>query len=457
MDGTDTLIEKTPENKITEGPIGRQLLAFFFPIMFGTFFQQLYNTADAVIVGNFVGKQALAAVGGPSGVLINLLVGFFVGLSSGAAVVISQLYGAKKEEDVSRAVHTAAALAIAGGLVLTVTGFLAAGPALRAMGTPEDILPHSLTYIHIYFIGMVPSLVYNMGSGILRAVGDSRRPLYYLIAACFINILLDLLLVAYLELGVAGVGIATVLSQLASALLIVRALNRSGGCLRLELKSLRFTPSVLSKMIRIGLPAGLQSVMYSFSNIIIQSSINSFGTDTVAAWTAYSKIDGLFWMIMGAFGVSITTFVGQNYGAQKYDRVKKSVRVCLALSLAAALSITALLLLLGPYVFRLFTQDAGVTAIGVKIIRLLVPCYVTYICIEILSGAVRGAGDAVVPMIMTCLGVCVLRIVWVMTVVPARHSLVTVLLSYPVTWSITSVLFILYYLNGRWLKRGRGD
>lgn len=440
-------------NQITEGVIWKQLLFFFFPILFGTFFQQLYNTTDAVIVGNFVGKEALAAVGGPAATLINLLIGFFTGLSSGATVIISQYYGAKKQEDVRRTVHTAIALSVAGGAVIMVLGFLFSGAALRAMNTPEEILSLSVVYMRIYFIGVIPSLIYNMGSGILRAVGDSKRPLYFLILSCVANIVLDILFVTVLKMGVVGVAVASALSQVFSALLVTAALMRTEDSYRLYMKEIRFSPELLHKIIRIGLPAGIQSTMYSASNLIIQSSINSFGTDTIAAWTAYGKIDGIFWMIMGAYGVAITTFAGQNFGAGKYDRIKKSVRICLGMAAFTSVLLSVIVLTGGSLFFRLFTDDPDVVSIGLGMMRVISPSYVTYICIEILGGTTRGCGDAVLPMLMTCVGICVLRVVWVLVVVPLRPEMSTVAFSYPLTWSATSLLFIVYYLRGNWQKR----
>ncbi len=444
---------ETNINQITEGVIWKQLLAFFFPILFGTFFQQLYNTTDAIVVGNFVGKQALAAVGGPASTLINLLVGFFTGLSSGATVVISQFYGAKHKDDVRKAVHTSIALSIAGGAVIMVLGIAFAGVALRAMNTPEDIMGMSLTYMRIYFLGVIPSLIYNMGSGILRAVGDSKRPLYFLIASTLTNIVLDLFFVLVLRMGVAGVAIATSLSQVASAAMVMYALMKTDDMYRLYLREIRFSPSILSAIIRIGLPAGLQSTMYSVSNLIIQASINSFGTDTIAAWTAYSKIDGMFWMIMSAYGVSITTFAGQNFGAGKYDRIHKSVRVCISMSAFTSVLLSAIVLVGGRFFLGLFTDDPGVADIGMSIIHVIAPTYITYICIEILGGTARGCGDSIIPMLLTCFGVCVLRVIWILGIVPIHRDLATVAFSYPLTWTVTSVMFIVYYLRGNWLKR----
>jgi putative MATE family efflux protein len=348
------------QNQITEGVIWKQLLLFFFPILFGTFFQQLYNTADAVIVGRFVGKEALAAVGGPTGTLINLLVGFFVGLSSGATVIISQFYGAKQPERVSRAVHTSIAFSIVGGIVLMVIGVAGAPWALSAMGTPDDILNHAVLYMRIYFLGVIGNLIYNMGAGILRAIGDSKRPLYFLIASCFTNIVLDIVFVVYLHMGVMGAALATIISQLVSAVLVIIVLMKTKESYHLIPRSIRLDLDMLKRIIQIGFPAGLQSVMYSASNVIIQSSVNALGTDTIAAWTAYGKIDSVFWMIINAFGISVTTFVGQNYGAGKKDRVHKGVRVCLAMSFAATFLLSVLLYWGGSYIYLLFTTDAYV-------------------------------------------------------------------------------------------------
>ena len=448
------LIRQRPDvNGITEGVIWKQLLLFFFPIMLGTFFQQLYNTADAIIVGKAVGKEALAAVGGSTGTLINLLVGFFVGLASGASVIIAQLFGARRAQDVSRAVHTTIALALSSGALLTAVGLLCAGGILELMGTPQEVMAYALPYLNIYFLGMIPQLVYNIGSGVLRAVGDSRRPMLFLICAALTNIVLDVLLVLGLGLGVRGAAIATVLSQVVSAVLILVSLCHAQPVYRLHFRRIRFHGDMLLRIVRIGLPAGLQSVMYSLSNMIIQASVNGFGTDVMAAWTAYGKIDGLYWMMISAFGVSITTFAGQNFGARRYDRMRRSVRVCLGMAAGVTVFMTALILAVGRPMLGMFTDDAHVVEMGMSIIRLIVPTWITYLCIEILSGAMRGAGDSLMPTLMTLTGVCLMRVFWVTVVVPRMHQLPVLMLSYPITWVITSCMFIVYYLRGRWLDR----
>ena len=441
------------ENGITEGVIWKQLLFFFFPILLGTFFQQLYNTADAIIVGKFVGKEALAAVGGSTGTLINLFVNLFVGVSSGTTVTIAQHFGGHNYDDVRRTVHTSILMAVVGGLCMTVLGLLVSRPLLTAMGTPADIMDHALTYLRVYFFGIVAAFLYNIGSGILRAVGDTQRPLYFLMAACLTNIFLDLILVVVFRLGVLGVALATLSSQILAAGLVIFTLMHSNQVYRLFPEELKFTPHVLRSVLKVGIPAGLQSNMYTISNMIIQSAINTFGTNTIAAWTAFGKIDGFFWMILSAYGISVTTFVGQNFGAQKYDRIRQSVRICLGLTLGTAVFCSFFLYFFCEPIFKIFTDDLLVMTEGMQMLRFLVPFYATYICIEVLSGAIRGVGDSLVPMIMTGCGVCLLRIVWVFAALPLRHEMTTVMFSYPLTWSITSLLFVIYYLRGGWLRR----
>ena len=448
------LIRQRPDiNGITEGVIWKQLLLFFFPIVLGTFFQQLYNTADAIIVGKVVGKEALAAVGGSTGTLINLLVGFFVGVASGASVIIAQLFGARKADDVSRAVHTTIALALVSGALLTIVGLVFAEDILHLMGTPQEVMVYAVPYLSIYFLGMIPQLIYNIGSGILRAVGDSRRPMLFLISAAMTNIVLDIILVLGLDMGVRGAAYATIASQFVSAVMILGSLHHAMPVYRLHFRKIRFHGDMLRRIVVIGLPAGLQSVMYSFSNIIIQASVNGFGTDVMAAWTAYGKIDGLFWMIISAFGVSITTFAGQNFGALRYDRMKRSVRVCLGIAAGTTVAMSTLIFAAGRPMLGMFTDDPHVVEIGMSIIRLITPLWIAYICIEILSGAMRGTGETLVPTLMTLVGVCLMRIFWISAIVPMFHELRVLLFSYPLTWSITSVLFILYYRRGKWLER----
>lgn len=446
-------VQKTKANGITEGSIFGQLLLFFFPILFGTFFQQLYNTADAVVVGRFVGKQALAAVGGTTSTLINLMVGFFVGLSSGATVVISQYYGAKKADKVHWAVHTSVAFSVIGGVLFMAVGLVGARWALTAMHTPEDVMDHAVTYIRIYFLGMVPNLLYNMGAGILRAVGDSRRPLYFLIGSCFVNIILDVVLVAVLRMGVAGAALATISSQLFSAILVILCLTRTQDMYKVEWRKIRIDGRMLQRIIRIGIPAGMQSVMYNISNIIIQAGVNNLGTDNVTAWATYGKVDGLYWMMINALGISATTFVGQNFGAGRLDRVRKGAGACMVIGVVLTASVGVVLYNGGHLLVELFTTDQQVQAISMDLLHFMVPTFITYIAIEILSGTLRGVGDAWMPLIITGIGVCAVRVLWIMFVLPHYHTIIGAAFCYPLTWSLTTVAFVIYYYFFSSLRR----
>lgn len=441
------------KNRITEGSIFGQLLLFFFPILFGTFFQQLYNTADAMVVGRFVGKQALAAVGGSTSTLINLLVGFFVGLSSGATVVISQFYGARKADKVHWAVHTSIAFSVIGGIIFMIVGLVGSPWALEAMKTPEDVMGHAVVYIRIYFLGIIVNLVYNMGAGILRAVGDSRRPLYFLIASCFTNIILDVLLVAVLRMGVAGAALATITSQLLSAVLVVRALMKTDDMYKLEWKKVRIDQRMLQRIVRIGIPAGMQSVMYNISNVIIQAGVNTLGTDNVTAWATYGKVDGLYWMMINALGISATTFVGQNFGAGRLDRVRKGAGACMVIGVVLTASVGVVLYNGGHLLVELFTTDLQVQAISMDLLHFMVPTFITYIAIEILSGTLRGVGDAWMPLVITGIGVCAVRVLWIMLVLPHYHTIIGAAFCYPLTWSLTTVAFVIYYYFFSSLRR----
>lgn len=436
---------------ITNGSITKAILMFFFPILLGTFFQQLYNTADALIVGNFVGTNALGAVGGSSAQIISLLVGLFVGISSGSSVLISQFYGAHNGESVYKTIQTSMVISIIGGLLLMGIGIVFSENMLIMMNTPIEILADSKLYLTVYFLGTIPSLIYNMGSSIIRSMGDSKRPLYFLIAACIVNIILDILFVAIMNWQVFGAALATVLSQVVSAVLVIYSLSNHYDAYSLNLKKLFIDKSILKDIIYIGVPTGINSVLYSLSNILIQTSINSFGAITVAAYTAYGKIDAIFWMTISAFGVAIMTFVGQNFGANKIDRIKKGVHITLGLSLIATLMISGVLLVSGDMIYRLFTSDTQVIEVGMLILKQLVPYYLSFIFIEVLSGAVRATGDTILPTIITSLGVVGVRVLWL---VCFTHTTITeVLYVYPLSWVSTSIIYIIYYYRFGWLKR----
>ena len=438
---------------LTSGPIWKRLLQFFFPILLGVFFQQLYNTVDALVVGNFVGKEALAAVGGSASQVVNLLVGFFMGLSSGATVLIAQYFGGRQYRDLKSSLHTAIAFSLWGGAVLTVLGILVAKTGLEWMNTPEDTMTYSLQYVRIIFVGIIPSLLYNMGSGILRALGDSRRPLLYLIFCCVTNTILDLLFVAVFHWEVAGAAWATILAQAVSAVFVLRTLGKLDGEYRLRLRELRICRRDMRGILAIGLPTAVQSSTYNITNLLLTVCINGLGTDVVAGWTAAGKADSIFWMIMNAFGTTILTFSGQNIGAGLLKRTKKGIRTCLLMAMGSAILIIVMLLTCGKFVLGIFSKDAAVIDAGLVVLRYLVPCYVFWVFMEIYSGALRGAGDALMPMVMNLVGVCALRIAWVYIAVPKHYTLEMICLSYPITWVVTSLAFILYYRFGKWNKR----
>lgn len=437
---------------VTEGVIWKQLLAFFFPLWLGTFFQQLYNTVDTVVVGRFVGKEALAAVG-CTGTVVNLTVGIFTGLASGAVVVVAQQFGAHRPERVRRGVHTAMLLSVLLGGVFMVIGFGVAPWVLRTMGTTAETLADAQLYLRIYFLGMVPNVVYNMGTGVFRAIGDSKRPLYFLMAASLCNIVLDLILVLGFQLGVLGVAIATVASQVLSAVLVVLALMRAEGQpYQLFPRQARLDSQSMKAILRLGVPAALQSVMYNISNIIIQAAINSFGTDAVAAWTAYGKVDVIFWMSISSMGLAITTFAGQNFGAGRVDRLKQGVRVAIWMSMGFAVVLSVIMTVFARPILSIFTKDGDVLSIGVAMVVFLTPCFFTYVPVELLAGAIRGAGKSLAPTLITLFGVCALRLIWLLIVVPFHKTLPMIELSYPITWTVTSAGLLIYYCRGRWLQ-----
>lgn len=442
-------MEKAKNNKLdmTKGPIGLQILLFFFPILLGTFFQQLYNTADAVIVGRYVDKVGLAAVGGTTSTLINLFIGVFVGIASGFSVIISQHYGAKNHKLVSECIHTAITFSLIVGIIVSIIGAIFSQRMLSYMNVPDNIMPLALIYLQIYFLGLAPNLIYNMGAGLLRAVGDSKTPLIFLIISCFINVLLDILLVKYIKMGVTGAAIATVSSQVISALLVIIVLSMRRDSLRLILKHLHINFRELKKMISIGIAAGMQSAMYTIANILIQASINTFGTDTIAAFTAYGKIDTLFWMTIQSLGISVTTFIGQNYGYGNKERVKNGIIHGIILAIFATAIVILLLKLFGRDIYTLFTSDSNVLKIGTDMLNFMVFAFPSYIIIEIFSGALRGIGDSWIPMIMTACGVCVLRVAWILIMVPKYPNIFTILWAYPLSWRVTSILFLIYMFS----------
>ena len=442
---------KRHQTDFLEGVIWKELLLFFLPVFAGTIFQQLYNTVDAIVVGNFVGKEALAAVGGSTGTVINLLVGFVTGLSSGATVVVAQYYGRRDWEGVKKGVNSGMYLAVVLGIILTAVGIWGAPGILRLLNVPDDIFPYSLIYMRIYFAGLLPTLIYNTGAGILRAMGDSRRPLYFLIAACVTNIVLDILFVAVIPWGITGAALATVIAQVVSCVLTLKVLAEGEEGSRFTLRTLSNDPETLKQIVVIGLPTGIQSCLYSVANLFIQASVNGYGTDTVAAYTAFGKIDAMFWNYSGAIGTAVLTCAGQNFGAGKTDRVKKGIRESFAIDAIGTFLITGVCLLAGQWLFRLFTPDENVIAIGQSMLSYLAPWWITFIGVEILSSSIRACGDSLMPMIMTALGIGAFRIVWILFY--PSQTIFDTLRCYPISWAATSVLFVIYYLQGGWLRR----
>lgn len=446
------MTQTASRQQITEGVIWKQLLIFFFPILLGSLFQQLYNTVDTIIVGRFVGIQALAAVGSTSA-LISLINGFFIGLSTGATVLLSQFYGARNREGIHAAVHTGVTLALVLGALVTALGLTLSPVILRLTKTPENCMAEATLYTRIYFLGGVASVMYNMGAGILRAMGDSQRPTIFLLAACLTNIVLDLVFVVWLKMGVAGAAWATIASQLVSAVLVVLVLLRQKGDGRLQLRKLKLDMALMRRILYVGIPAGLQFVTFDLANLLIQSGINSFGDVTMAAWTAYTKTDALTWQISGAFGVSITTFVGQNFGAQRYDRIRKSVWTCMAMSVGVVGALSAVVIALRYTILGIYTTDAEVIRLGGYVMLWTVPFNFLFMPVEVFAGTMRGTGYSLMPTIITCSCVCVFRVVWIFTAVAHWHRIELLALCYPLSWLLASTVFYIAYLRGTWLHK----
>ena len=443
------------KNDLTTGVVWKKLVAFFLPIAAGTIIQQLYNAADGLIVGRFVGTNALAAVGGSSAQIINMLVGFFVAMTAGASVVIGQIYGAGRKDDLNCAIGNAvAALGIA-GVGLMIVGLLASPGLLRLLNTPEETLEGAALYLRIYFLGVPFVMVLNMESSILRALGDSFHPFLYMVIGCVMNIVLDILFVIGFGWSIAGVAIATVLAQVVNAGLLTLRLARGTEEYRLTLRDLKLKGVYLVNMLRLGIPAGLQSSMYTVSNTIIQVAVNSLGTVVVASWAMSGKTDGLYWAVSSAMGAAITSFIAQNYGAGRMDRVKQCVRQGLIMAFAVTLTVSAGLMLTAIPVLRILTPDEEVVQTTYTIMSYFVPFYFTWVLVEVFSAVLRGVGDALVPVLLIGVGICLFRILWILTVFAHFGTLFSLCLSYTVSWTITSIALTVYYKQGGWMKRRR--
>lgn len=435
------------EMDMTTGPLLPGVIRFSLPLILSGILQLLYNAADVMVVGRFASTQALAAVGSTSS-LINLLVNVFMGLSVGASVTVARAYGARDARSVHEAVHTSVSVAAVSGVAVGLLGFFLARPLLEMMQSPEDVIDLASTYVRIYFIGMPFNLLYNFGAAILRATGDTKRPLVYLSISGLINVLLNLLLVIRFHLGVVGVAVATIVSQAVSMVLVLTCLIRSEGVVRLRLREMRVHPRMLCEIVRVGLPAGLQSSLFSISNVLIQSSINTFGSLAVAGNAAASNLEGFVYTSMNAIYQADLTFASQNMGAGKYPRVRRTMWVCLGTVTVIGLALGFLFNALARPLLGLYNSDPEVIAFGVIRMSIILPTYFLCGLMDTMVGQLRGVGYSVMPMIVSLTGACLLRIVWIMTVfaMPQYHTLRMLYLSYPVSWAITFLAHFACYL-----------
>ena len=441
---------------MTQGTIWKHLLAFALPLMIGNLFQQLYNTVDSIVVGQFVSKQALAAVGSTTSI-INMLVGFFSGVSVGAGVIISQRFGAKDPEGVHKAVHTTISLTLIIGLIGTVVGIVLAPIMLTLMKTPQDVFVEAKAYLQIYFGGISGLMLYNMGSGILRAVGDSRRPLYFLVFSSCVNIVLDLLFVLGFHMGVEGVAYATIIAQFSSAALIYFTLYRTHDVHRFQPKKLRIYPEMVRSIIRVGLPAGLQQALTSFSNVFVQGYINSFGTNCVAGWSCYHRIDQFILLPMQSISMASTTFVGQNIGHRDLERTEKGIRTAVMLSIVVTGILIGLVVIFCAPLIKIFNDDPGVVEYGVMFLRLISPFYLIISFNQIYAGALRGAGDAKAPMFIMLFSFVLFRQLYLAIGTQFINTEWFVGLGYPAGWAMCSTLQLLYYYKSKWRDRCRAN
>lgn len=434
-------MNKKYEIDMCSGSVFGKMLFFALPLMCSSILQLLFNAADIVVVGRFAGDNALAAVGSNTA-LINLLTNIFVGLSVGSNVLTAQYYGAKKEDDLKETVHTSMLLSLYSGLLLTVVGLAGARGLLELMQAPPEVLDLAVLYLRIYFLGMASMMIYNFGSSILRAIGDTKRPLYYLFGAGVVNVALNLFFVIICHLGVAGVALATVISQTISAVLVVRCLIKEQGGIHLELKELAISKEKLGKIMRIGLPAGFQGTVFSLSNVVIQSSVNSFGNIAVAGNSAAANIEGFVYMAMNAFYQATISFTSQNYGARQYKRIYKILFAGELYVIVTGTLLGNLAVFFGNTLLGIYSSSAEVITAGMARLRIICTVYALCGIMDVLVGALRGIGYSIIPMIVSLIGACGLRLLWIATVfkIPEYHSLTTVYLSYPITWTITLIV-----------------
>ena len=435
-------------NNLTEGKVWKVMLKFVLPIFLGTLFQSLYTTIDAIIIGRFAGKDAFAAIES----VLNfqrLPITFFIGLSSGATIIISQYFGANKKEDVSKASHTAILFAIVGGLLLSVLSCILSPFFIRLIKVPEEIFYQAQIYTIICFSGIVASMIYNIGSGILRALGDSKTPFYILIVSNILNIILDLILVVVFNLGVIGVGMATLIAQIASAILIFIILLRTKLDCKIYINKIRFYKKYLKEIFRLGLPIGVQSVLYPISNTIIQSSINTFGVNSIAAWAISGKLDFLIWTVSDAFSVAISTFVAQNYGAKKHQRARDGIKIAISMSMVAIFVISFILYFYNKPLAYFLIKNKNIVDLTSEVIHLIAPLYFMYVIGDVLSGAIKGTGNTLHPMVINIFGICICRILWIFLIVPLNPTFFMVLYGFIVSWIITALMYIVYVIYKR--------
>lgn len=432
------------EIDMCNGPLLGKILIFYVPLMLSGILQLLFNAADIVVVGRFAGNESLAAVGA-TGSLTNLIVNLFIGLSVGANVLVAHFYGAGQKEELKNMVQTAIATAAMSGVILIFVGFFVSRPALVLMGTPDDVISHSVLYMRIYFAGMPFMMVYNFGSAVLRAVGDTRRPLYYLLAAGIVNVILNLIFVIVFHMGVAGVATATVISQAISAALVVRCLALSDSDYRLVLKGMKIDPGKLVKMVQIGTPAGLQGALFSISNVLIQSSVNSFGSIAMAGNTAASNIEGFVYTAMNAFHQAAVSFCGQNYGAMKFKRVGKVTAICLGLVTVVGFLMGSGAYLASGLLLRIYSPDAEVIRYGT--LRMAYICILYFLCgaMDVMVGSLRGMGYSIMPMLVSLTGACLFRVVWIYTAFRRIPTLECLYVSYPISWGLTFLVHLLCF------------
>ncbi len=435
---------------MTNGGVRRVMIAFATPIFLSQLFQQLYNTADSLIVGNLLGKQALAAVSSSSS-LLQLLTALMVGMALGAGVVISRYFGAEEYDEVSRAIHTAVAFGVVAGLLMTVAGVLLSPVILRWMGTAPDVIQNSVAYFRNYFLGSMAVMLYNVFTGIMNALGDSRRPLYYLMFSSMLNVALDLLFIGVLGFGVGSAAVATVISQAASALLCYLHLRKPGTVYQLRLREVRFYPGLMTEVMRVGLPAGVQNSVISVANVLVQSNINSFGSDAMAACGVYSKLQGFAFLPITSFAMALTTFISQNLGAKRYDRARQGARFGLLATAIIAEGIGVLLAIFSPVLVRLFNSDPTVVHIAVTQSRIENLFFFLLAFSHAVSGVCRGAGKATVPMLVMLSVWCLLRIAYISVAMSIVHDYRLLFWGYPITWTISSAIFLAYYLKSDWV------